>query len=146
MASTMLERRRFFPDFAELQERFDRVLDDLGNGTAGTWKAAIDVVREKDRIVLRVDMPGIAPEDVAINVEDDILTVSGEHEESTEKKEEDFIKRERRYGSFSRSLALPPDVDPNAITATSKHGVVEVAIPLPKKKEKKAVEIKAQAA
>lgn len=143
--ATMLERRRFFPELAELQERFDRLFEDLGHGAGGTWKAAIDVVKGEDKLMLRVDMPGIKPEDVKIQVEDDILTVSGEHEETDETKDENYIRRERRYGSFSRSLALPPNVDPEAITATSKHGVLEVTIPLPQEKQKKTVEIETRA-
>ena len=51
--------------------------------------------------------PGIKPEEVKIEVEDDILTVSGEHEEHKEEKEKHYVRRERRYGSFSRSMALP---------------------------------------
>jgi HSP20 family protein len=142
--ATTLERRRFFPDFAELQERFDRMLEDVAPAPRGAWRAPIDVIKEADKIVVRVEMPGIEPDDVKITVEDDILTVSGEHDESKETKDENFIRRERRYGSFSRSLALPAAVDAGQIAATSKNGVLEVTVPLPKEKEKKPVEIKAK--
>lgn len=66
---------------------------------------------------------GILPE-VTIEVEDDILTVSGHHEESKESKEARYVRRERRTGSFSRSMALPAGVDPQQITASTKDDVV----------------------
>jgi HSP20 family protein len=145
--ATTLTRWRPFEDFADLHTRLDRLFEDVvGDGKRRDWTVAVDVVREKDKLVLRADMPGIKADDVKIEVSDDILTVSGEHEEKKEKKEEDFIRRERRYGSFSRSIALPTGVDADKIDAACKDGVLEVTIPLPKEKEAKAVEIKARAA
>ena len=136
-----------FADFTELHTRLDRLFEDLvAGGQRREWTPAIDVIRDKERIVVRADMPGIKPEDIKVHVEDDILTVSGEHEESTEHKEDDFIRRERRYGSFTRSLALPAGVDPDQIAAKSKHGVLEVTVPLPKEAKKQSVEVKAEAA
>jgi HSP20 family protein len=89
---------------------------------------------------------GIKPEEVKIEVEDDILTISGEHKESTEKKDKNYVRRERRYGSFSRSLALPPGVDAKKIVATPHDGVVEVTIPLPTEPKKETIAIKPTAA
>lgn len=107
------------------------MLEDLvGDGKRGEWTTAIDLIREKDKLILRADMPGITPEDVKIEVRDDIITVSGQHEEEKEEKDENYVRRERRCGSFSRSIALPSGVDADKIKATSKDGVVEVTIPL----------------
>jgi HSP20 family protein len=98
-------------------------------------------------IVLSADLPGIKPEEVKIEVEDDILTVSGEHKESKDAKEKNYMRRERRYGSFYRSMTLPAGVDPKKIEAKTHDGIVEVTIPLPKKEAKKAtVEITPTAA
>jgi len=146
MAKT-LTRRRPFEDFAALQTRLDRLFEDVvGEGKRGEWTAAIDLIREKDKLVLHVDMPGIKPDDVKIEVRDDIITVSGQHEEKTEAEDDNYVRRERRFGSFSRSIALPGGVDADKIEATSKDGVVEVAIPLPAEKKAKSVEIKPKAA
>jgi HSP20 family protein len=90
---------------------------------------------------VRADVPGIKPEEVKIEVEDDILTVSGEHEEHKEAKDKHFVRRERRYGSFSRSMALPPGVEAKSIKAKTHDGVVEVTIPLPKEAKKETVTI-----
>ena len=141
-----LTRWEPFAELAELRSRFDRLFDDWLDGHERAWTPAIDVVRENDHLVLRADLPGIKPEEVKIEVEDDILTVSGEHQESKEEKDKDYVRRERRYGSFSRSMALPAGVDAEKIKAETHDGVVEVTIPLPKEAKKETVAIKPIAA
>ena len=136
-----LTRWEPFAELAELRSRFDRMFDDWLDGHERAWTPAIDVVREDDHLVLRADLPGIKPEEVKIEVEDDILRVSGEHRESKEKKDEHYVRRERRYGSFSRSLALPVGVDAKKIKAKTHDGVIEVTIPLPKEAKKEPVRI-----
>jgi len=130
-----------FSEFAELRTRFDRVFDELAHGPEHAWTPAIDVVRDDANLVLRADIPGIKPEEVTIEVEDDILTVSGEHEERKEEKDKHYLRRERRYGSFRRSMALPPGVDPTKIEAKTRDGVIEVTIPLPKEAKKETIKI-----
>src|SRR5271166_5236658 len=104
----VLTRWEPFAELGELRSRFDRMFDELtdGGGVRG-WTPAIDVERDNGNLVVRADVPGIKPEEVKIEVEDDILTVSGHHEERSEQRDKRFLRRERRYGSFSRSLALP---------------------------------------
>jgi HSP20 family protein len=142
-----LTRWRPFPDFADLHTRLDRLFEDVvTNGESRDWTAAVDVIKRNGDLVVRADMPGLKPEDIKIEVADDILTVSGEHEESKEEKDEDFVRRERRYGAFSRSIALPAGADPDKIEAACKDGVVEITVPFPEQTKKKAVEIKPKAA
>ena len=130
-----------FSELADLRTRFDRMLGEFGDERERGWTPAIDVMRDDGNIVLRADLPGIKPEEVTIEVKDDVLTVSGEHEERMEKTDKDFVRRERRYGSFYRSMALPPGVDADKIEASTHDGVLEVTIPLPKEAEKRAVQI-----
>ncbi len=144
MAGT-LTRWDPFGELSELRARFDRIVDQF-DGRERVWTPAIDVVRDDGNLVIHADLPGIKPEDVKIEVEDDILTVSGEHRESTEEKGKNYVRRERRYGSFSRSMALPAGVDARGITATTHDGVVEVTIPLPQEAKKEAVTITPTAA
>jgi HSP20 family protein len=134
-----------FSELGELRSRFDRIFDEWTGGHERAWTPAIDVVREDDHLVLRADLPGMKPEEVKIEVEDDILTVSGEHRESKEEKDKDYLRRERRHGSFSRSMALPAGVDAKKIKATTRDGIVEVTIPLPKEANKEPVKITATA-
>jgi HSP20 family protein len=129
-------------ELGDMRARLDRLLDEWLDGHERAWTPAIDVVREDDHLVLRADLPGIKPEEVKIEVEDDILTVSGEHRASKEQKETSYVRRERRYGSFLRSMALPDGVDAKKIKAKTHDGVVEVTIPLPKEAKREAVRIR----
>jgi HSP20 family protein len=97
---------------------------------------------------MRADLPGIKIDEVKIEVTDGTLTVSGEHEETKEEEEKNFVRRERRFGSFSRSMALPAGVDSDDIEATVEDGVLEVSIPKPEQSEKrgKTVEVKSKTA
>jgi len=130
--------------FAEFGD--DRMFEELTEGRRGQWTPAIDVIHDNSNLVLRADVPGIKAEEVKIEVEDDILTVSGEHEETKEEKDKNFLRRERRYGSFRRSMALPAGVDPKKIKAKTRDGVVEVTIPLPTETKKEPVTITPTAA
>src|SRR5271166_6340566 len=134
-----------FGELSELRTRFDRMFDQF-DGRERVWTPAVDVVRDNGNIVIHADLPGIKPEEVKIEVEDDILTVSGEHQESKEEKDKNYVRRERRYGSFSRSMALPAGVDAKKIKAKTHDGVVEVTIALPMEAKKETVAIKPTAA
>jgi HSP20 family protein len=136
-----LTRWEPFAELGELRSRFDRMFEGLTDAGERAWAPAIDVVRDKDSLVVRADVPGLKPEEVKIEVEDDILTVSGEHQESKEEKDKNYVRRERRYGSFSRSMALPAGVDAKKIKAQTHNGVVEVTIPLPAPAAKEAITI-----
>jgi len=136
-----LTRWEPFAELGELRSRFDRMFDEWLGGRERAWTPAIDVVREDGHLVVRADLPGIKPEEVKIEVEDDILTVSGEHTESEEEKGKHYVRHERRFGSFSRSMALPAGVDPKKIEAKTHDGVVEVTIPLPEKVKKETITI-----
>jgi HSP20 family protein len=135
-----------FAELSELRGHFDRMFDEYTGGRERARTPAIDVVRDNGNLVVRADIPGIKPEEVKIEVEDDILTVSGEHEEHKEEKDKHYVRRERRYGSFSRSMALPSGVEANSIKAKTHDGVVEVTIPLPKEAQKETVTITPTAA
>jgi HSP20 family protein len=142
----VLTRREPFAELGELRSRFDRLFGEPGDTSEGARSLAIDVVRDNGNLVVRADVPGIKPEEVKVEIENDILTVSGSHEETKEEKDKEYLRRECRYGSFSRSLALPAGVEAKEIKAKTHDGIVEVTIPLPKPEEKKRIEIKPTAA
>lgn len=139
MAGSTLERWSPFADLGDLRLRLDRLFEDF-SGPNGSWGPAMDVVRNEDTLVLKVDLPGITLDEVKIEVEDDMLTVCGEHEEKLDEEKAHFVRRERHYGSFCRSMTLPSGVEPEQIKATCTDGLLEVTVPLPKS-EKKAVTI-----
>ena len=130
-----------FSDLAELRGRFDRLLGEFGEGRDREWIPAIDVLRSNGELVVRADVPGIKPEEIKVEVEGGVLTLSGKHEERTEETEQHVVRRERRYGAFSRSMTLPEGIDADAIEAKTKDGVLEVKIPLPKDEGKRTVSI-----
>lgn len=137
MASAMT-RWRPIADLSELRERLDQAL-----GTNGeSWNPRIDVVKKEGEIVLKADLPGVKPDEIEVEVEDGVLTVSGEHEEESEEKEERYLRRERRFGSFSRSMVLPEGVTAGDIEANTTDGVLELTIPMPKPERKPTETVK----
>lgn len=135
-----------FRELAALQNEMSRTLGQFWGGPApagngGTWIPALDVWETDEAIVVSVDLPGIEEEKISIEVEDGVLTISGEREKKVEQKDEGFYRFERRYGSFSRSLTLPQGVEESAIEAEFADGVLEVSVPKPAEKKAKRIVI-----
>jgi HSP20 family protein len=135
-----------FAEIADLRTRFDRLLGDFADGGERDWIPAIDVLRDDGHLVVRADVPGIKPEEIAVEVDQGVLSLSGKHEATEEKTEKDFVRRERRYGAFTRRMPLPDGVDPKSIKATTHDGVLEVTIPLPEQAAKEPITITPTAA
>jgi HSP20 family protein len=94
---------------------------------------AIDVFEKDNRLVTRVDLPGLKKEDVKVEVTDGYLTISGERKSEVEEKKDDFYRCERGYGSFYRTVPLPEGVKIEDVKATFSDGVLEVSVPTPAK-------------
>ena len=109
--------------------RFGVAGNDNNGSSVADWAPAVDIVEEKERFVLRADVPGVKPDDIAVNMENGILSVSGErHDESTE--ETRGMRRvERVSGKFYRRFNLPDTADAEEISARSSNGILEVVIP-----------------
>jgi HSP20 family protein len=113
-----------------------------GNGAGPRrWFPAMDLVETKDDFVLRADLPGIGEDDVSLEVENNVLTISGERNAEHEERHEGYYRVERATGSFARSLSLPEGVDPESVTATFDNGVLTVRIPKPVQAQPKRVKI-----
>ena len=97
-------------------------------------------------LVVRAEVPGFKPEEIDIEAEGGVLTISGKHEATSEEKDKEFVRRERCYGAFSRTMPLPEGVDPKKIKATTTDGVLELTIPLPKEAAAEPVKITPTAA
>ena len=109
--------------------RFGLASGDNNGSSVADWVPAVDIVEEKDRYVLRADVPGVKPEDIDVNMESGVLTVSGErHHESTEEAE-GMRRVERVSGKFYRRFNLPDTTDAEEISAKSANGILEVSIP-----------------
>ena len=105
------------------------------------WIPAMDLVETEDAFVLRADLPGLSEQDVNIELEDNVLTVSGERKAEHEERKEGYYRVERASGSFSRSLTLPEGVDPEAVSANFERGVLEVRVPKPEQRKPRRVAI-----
>src|SRR3954462_6215358 len=118
----------------EMNRLFGTVFDAPTQGNGGTlrrWMPAMDLVETGDHFVLRADLPGLSEEDVNIEVEDRVLTISGERKAEHEVNKDGYHRVERAFGAFSRSLTLPEGIDAEAVQASFDRGVLEVRIPKP---------------
>ena len=132
----------------EMNRLFSTFFDAPANGSSSSaaaapsrWVPAMDLVETDDHFVLRADLPGMTEQDVELEVERDVLTLSGERQIRHEAKKDGFYRLERASGAFSRSLTLPEGVEADAIEATFDHGVLEVRIPKPAERRPQRVEI-----
>ena len=109
--------------------------------TERTARPAIETRVEDGKFIVRTDLPGIDPKDVDIKVVGNLLTIKGSREEKRESKKADFFRREIRYGSFERSIALPEGIKAEDLKATYDNGVLELAAPMPKEAIPKEVKV-----
>ena len=109
---------------------------------AANWAPEIDVFERDNRLVTKVDLPGLKKEDVKVEVTDGYLSISGERKAETEEKKDNVYRCERSYGSFYRAVPLPEGTKLEDVTATFADGVLEVSVPLPAKTEAKPRSVK----
>lgn len=141
--------------FFSLQREIDRLFQDFGRGfpslTAGFSRGArdlmpaIDVTESDGEIEITAELPGLEEKDVEINVSDNLLTIRGEKKAEKEDKQKDYHLVERSYGSFYRTLELPPGVDADKIKADISKGVLRVTVPKPAAKQAKKIDVKSAA-
>jgi HSP20 family protein len=124
----------------------DRLFDAFfggGESSAGRrWVPPMDLVEAEDHFVLKADLPGLAEDDVSIEIQDGTLKISGERHAQHEEREQGWYRIERSFGSFHRSLSLPEGVDPDGVTAEFDKGVLELRIPKPEERKPRRIAIK----
>jgi HSP20 family protein len=108
------------------------------------WSPTIEVFEKDNRLVTRVDLPGLKKEDVKVEVTDGHLAISGERKREVEEKKKNFYRSEREYGSFYRAVPLPEGVKLEDVKATFTDGVLEVSVPLPARSEAKVRKVEIQ--
>ena len=141
-----------FRELAALQNEMGRWMNQLaggvgtptGNGQTSTWLPAVDVWETEKELVLSFDLPGIPEDKVAVELDDNVLTVTGERERTQEHTNERFYRYERRFGQFSRSVTLPAGVKEDDIKADYKDGVLEIRVPKPEEQKPKRIQIGSQ--
>ncbi len=114
-----------FRGMEELEREMREFIPEAGK----EWFPRVDVTEEKDRILVRADLPGMKQEEIQVEVDEGTLTIRGERKKETESKEGKTYRMERSYGSFLRSFTLPSTVDEAKVNAVYKNGVLEVTLP-----------------
>jgi len=120
---------------------FDAPTGGNGGATMRRWMPAMDLVEADEHFVLRADLPGMSEEDVNIEVEERVLTISGERKAEHTETKDGYQRFERAFGAFSRSLTLPEGIDAEAVSASFDRGVLEVRIPKPEQRKPRKISI-----
>jgi len=131
---------------SELNRLFGTFFDSPtpGNGRRAavrSWIPAMDVVENDNEYVLRADLPGLSEGDVNVELDDNVLRISGERKSEHEERKDSYYRAERAYGRFSRSLTLPEGVSADGIKANFDNGVLEVRIEKPEQRKPQKVAI-----
>ena len=151
-----------FAMMRRMAEDMDRIFGNIGFGRAGlglspffdndlwrsgsnlqqaAWAPQVETFRRGDQLVVRADLPGMKKEDVNVEVDDGVLTISGERCDEHEESGDDSYRSERTYGQFYRAIPLPEGVSEERCEASFKDGVLEVTLPMPKEPDRKAKKI-----
>lgn len=128
-----------------LQEQVNRLFESSfpgrsDNSALTTWAPAVDIYETENELVVKADLPDVSEKDLDVRIENNTLTIRGERKFEKKVEEENYLRVERTYGSFSRSFSLPNTVNSEAIKADYKNGVLTVE--LPKRAESKPKQIK----
>ncbi len=141
-----------FRELAALQTEMGRWMNQVaggvasptGNGQSSTWLPAVDVWETDTELVLSFDLPGIEEDKIAVELDDNVLTVTGERERTQEHTNDRFYRFERRFGQFSRSVTLPAGIKEDDIEANYRDGVLEIRVPKPEEQKPKRIQIGSQ--
>jgi HSP20 family protein len=126
----------------DMNRLFDGIFRSPGGNSLRRWIPATDLREESEDLVLTIDLPGMSEDDVNVEINDNVLTVSGERKDSREDRSENVYRSERTFGQFSRSFTLPEGVDGDRVTGLFDRGVLELRVPKPAARKPKRVEIR----
>ena len=134
-----------FREIATLQNEMSRLMSTFtgdGNGSSGrSWVPALDVWETDGEIVYALDLPGISEEDISVELEDGALTVTAQRERKHEQSDDKLYRYERRFGTYSRTFALPQGVTEDQIKADYKDGVLQIHVRKPEEPKPRRIQI-----
>ncbi len=145
---TSLKRVDPFQELMGLQERMNQLFRGNFSGysnediASGAWAPAVDIYETPETIQMTFEIPGVNQQDIKVNLENNLLTVTGERRLEHEDKREGYHRVERSYGAFSRSFTLPSTIDPNKVNATFEQGLLRLTLPKRPETQPRAIEIK----
>ncbi len=143
---TQLTRRTPNRTVRDLQREVDSIFDRFfGRGgdddTSTVWAPRTDLSETDDAFRIRLDVPGMTKDDIAINLQNNTLTVSGERSSERQKDGEEYVRVERAFGTFHRTFTLPDAVDPDRVEATYDEGVLTINVPKTERSTRRQIEI-----
>jgi len=144
--NTTITRWEPFRGLNALHEQVNRLFEDnfartqAGQADLASWAPAVDIYETENELVVKADLPEVQEKDIDVRVENNTLTIRGERKFSNEVNEDNYLRVERAYGTFTRSFSLPNTVNTEAIKAEYKNGVL--AVSMPKREETKPKQIK----
>lgn len=138
-----------FREMRSLQDEVNRLFSSSVNRGGsndimrGAWSPSVDILENKDSIVLEAELPGMSPEDVNISIENNVLTLQGERSFENKQDKDNYHRVERSYGSFTRSFTLPPTVSSEDVNAEFENGVLRLTLAKREEAKPRRIEIKA---
>ncbi len=135
-----------FRSLTALQDQVNRLFDTTfqqtrtGQADLATWAPAVDIYESQNELTAKVDLPGVDEKDIDVRIENNTLTIRGERKFEKNVNEDNYLRVERAYGSFTRTFSLPNTVNPDAISASYHQGVLTVH--MPKREESKPKQVK----
>jgi len=139
-----------FRDFERMRRDMDRLWDSFferrptKDEEAGEFLPALDLAEKDNELVVKCEVPGMDPKDIDISLSDGMLTIRGEKKQEREEKKTDYHLVERSYGTFTRSILLPKEVQGDKISASYKNGILKITLPKSEEAKKKEIKIKVE--
>jgi HSP20 family protein len=140
-----------FREMMSLRQAMDRLFEDSFVRPSSMWPESrvgdvpVDMYQTASDVVIRASLPGISPEEIDISITGDTVTIKGEHREKTEVKEENYIRKEHRYGAFSRTVTVPVAVKIDKAEAVFDKGMLTLTLPKSEKEKPKQIKVKPKA-
>lgn len=125
---------------------FPAFFSDVNEGERRDWSIPLDIVKDEDKVTVQASLPGINPDDIDVTIEDGVLTIKAETHSEDERKDGEYVVRERRVGSFHRSLRLSEHVDTDKVEPRYENGVLTITLPVAEAKKAKRLKVSAGAA
>lgn len=138
-----------FRELTTMRNLVDRMMDESIREGSSTWPSegrvtplALDLIEDEDAFTVKASLPGIDPDDVEITLSDNVLTLKGETKAEKDVEEKNYRLRERRFGSFARSVSLPVPIDSDNVEATHENGVLTLRLPKSEEVKPKKISVK----
>ena len=137
-----------FSEMFDLQRSINHLFENRISPTSeeqvglSTWTPAVDVYEDEKSFVIKAEIPGVSKSDVKVNLNENVLSITGERKFENEEKRENYHRVERRYGQFYRSFTLPPNVNAAEIAGEFKDGILRVTLPKKEEAQPKQIDVK----